>query len=61
MNEITPDKHLDGTETVTLYGTVVDVTGKDEFDLFKKHYKIARIEKSNKPAKKSPKVQSETE
>lgn len=56
MNKITPDKHQDGTETVTLYGKTVDVTGKDEFDLFKKHYTVVRETKAKKSDAKSSKA-----
>jgi len=42
MHKVTPHKHADGTETVRLYGTTVDVTGKKEFTLFKKQYKVYR-------------------
>lgn len=42
MHEVKPVKHEDGTETVTLYGTTVDVTSKKVFTLFKRDYKIVR-------------------
>lgn len=45
MHKVTPAKHEDGTETVTLYGTVVDVTGLKKFTLFKKEYKVYRPRK----------------
>lgn len=45
MQKITPDKHADGTETVTLYGTTLDVTGKSEFTLFKREFKVYRPRK----------------
>jgi hypothetical protein len=45
MQKITPDIHPDGTETVKLYGTTVDVTGKREFTLFKRDYKVYRPRK----------------
>lgn len=41
-HKVTPDKHEDGTETVTLYGTTVDVTGLKKFTLFKKDYTVYR-------------------
>lgn len=50
--QVKPTKHEDGTETVTLYGTIVDVTGKDSFTLFKREYKVARPVKNK--AKKAP-------
>lgn len=42
MHKVTPTKHEDGTETVRLYGTTVDVTGKKTFTLFKREYKVYR-------------------
>lgn len=45
MHKVTPVKHEDGTETVRLYGTTVDVTGKKTFSLFKKDYKVIRPKK----------------
>jgi hypothetical protein len=42
MHKVVPTKHQDGTETVKLYGTTVDVTGKSKFTLFKKDYKVYR-------------------
>jgi hypothetical protein len=53
MNTVTPLKNEDGTETVELYGTIVDVTGKDSFTLFKREYKVERKEavKKSKKAK----------
>ena len=51
MNKVTPIKHEDGTETVTLYGTTVDVTGKDTFTLFKREYTVVRPKKTPKTKK----------
>ena len=45
MHKVTPTKHQDGTETVRLYGTNVDVSRKTEFTLFKKDYKVYRPRK----------------
>lgn len=45
MRKVTAQKQPDGTETVRLYGTTVDVTGKKEFTLFKKDYKVYRPRK----------------
>lgn len=42
MYKVTPKKQPDGSETVTLFGTTVDVTGKDSFTLFKQEYKVVR-------------------
>ena len=42
MTQVTPIKHDDGTETVRLYGTTVDVNGQSRFTLFKKDYKVVR-------------------
>lgn len=56
MNLITPIKHKDGTETVTLFGTVVDVTNKDSFTLFKTDYKVIRADKTTKADTKSSKT-----
>ena len=42
MHKVTPTKNDDGTETVKLYGTTVDVTGKKTFTLFKREYKVER-------------------
>ena len=52
MHKVTPIKHEDGTETVRLYGTTVDVTGLKKFTLFKKDYKVVR------PRKKKDEVSS---
>ena len=41
-NKIKPTINQDGTETVTLYGTTVDVTKKDTFTLFKREYTLDR-------------------
>ena len=54
-NKIKPTINQDGTETVTLYGTTVDVTKKDTFTLYKREYTLDRPK-----AKKSKKV-AETE
>jgi hypothetical protein len=50
MHKVVPTKHQDGTETVKLYGTTVDVTGKSKFTLFKKDYKVyrPRVKKAKK-------------
>lgn len=45
MHKVKPTKNEDGTETVKLYGTTVDVTGKKTFTLFKKEYKVYRPRK----------------
>jgi len=39
---ISPQVNTDGTETVRLYGTEFDVTGKDALVAFKTEYKIDR-------------------
>jgi hypothetical protein len=49
---VKPTKQKDGTETVTLYGTTVDVTGKDSFTLFKRDYTVVRQTKNSKPKAK---------
>lgn len=51
MNSIKPQTHKDGTETVELYGTIVDVTGKDSFTLFKREYTVERKEAVKKSKK----------
>ena len=51
MNKVTPTKHDDGTETVRLYGTTVDVTGQDTFTLFKREYTVVRPKKTPKTKK----------
>lgn len=48
MQEITPTKHDEGTETVTLWGKTVDVTGKKKLTLFKRDFKIVRPKKAKK-------------
>lgn len=54
MQEITPTKHEDGTETVTLWGKTVDVTKKRKLTLFKRDFKIVRPKaKSKKTDEKS--------
>lgn len=60
MHKVTPTKHEDGTETVRLYGTTVDVTGLKTFTLFKKEYKVYRPRKKKDEAEAiSDKVQPE--
>lgn len=61
MNEVIPTKK-NGKETVTLYGTTVDVTNKDSFTLFKRDYKIVRRkEKPKKTDKKSSEMEAQGE
>lgn len=43
--KVKPTKHEDGSETVTLYGKTVDVTGKDSFTLFKREHEVVRRKK----------------
>ena len=52
MHKVKPTKHEDGTETVRLYGTTVDVTDKEEFTLFKRNYKVDRPKKKAKKGSK---------
>ena len=51
MHKVTPTKNDDGTETVKLYGTTVDVTGKKTFTLFKREYKVERPKAKSKKTK----------
>lgn len=53
MNKLTPEIHKDGSETVELYGQIIDVTDKKELTLFKKHYVI------NRPKVEKPKKQKQ--
>lgn len=49
MQKITPHVHEDGTESVTLYGTTLDVTGLKTFTLFKREFKVYRPRKKVEP------------
>lgn len=56
MHQVRPETQPDGTETVRLYGTTVDVTNKNSFTLFKKDYKVVRPKQSKKTGSKSSKA-----
>jgi len=56
MNKVQPTINEDGTETVTLWGTTVDVTEKDSFTLFKRDFRVIREPKAKKTNSKSTKV-----
>lgn len=45
MQSITPTKHDDGTESVTLWGKTFDVTGQKKLTAFKREFKIVRPKK----------------
>ncbi len=48
MQNVTPTKHEDGKETVTLWGKTVDVTKVKKFTLFKREFKVVRPKKAKK-------------